>query len=222
MAGLIGSSNSPISSVGILTIVSCSALVLLVATGPTAPLVAFALIVTAIVFAVATISNDNLQDLKTGQLVGAAPSAGRVALLVGVVAGAAVIPFVLNLLGQGFGFAGAPGATARALAAPQATLISALAQGVIGHSLNWKMILIVSRIGVGMVVLDEVLGAIQALSGCLPLAVADRHLSAGCRRFLVPLTIWRDRRALVQPARRRRCAQPGACRAAGNAGRRRA
>ncbi len=73
MAGLLGSSNSPISSVGILTVVSCAGLLLLVAApGPPQPLIAFALIVTAGGVRGATISNDNLQDLKTGQLVGAA------------------------------------------------------------------------------------------------------------------------------------------------------
>ena len=203
MAGLLGSSNSPISSVGILTIVSCAGLVLLVATpGPTAPLVAFALIVTAVVFAVATISNDNLQDLKTGQLVGAAPWRQQVALLVGVVAGAAVIPFVLNLLGQGFGFAGAPGATAKALAAPQATLISALAQGVIGHNLNWKMIFIGIAAGVGMVILDEVLGVLK-WRRLPPLAVAiGIYLPMSAT---LPLTVgaivghWYDRRAKRAP-----------------------
>jgi putative OPT family oligopeptide transporter len=172
MAGLLGSSNSPISSVGILTIVSCAGLVLLVAKpGPSQPLVAFALIVTAVVFAVATISNDNLQDLKTGQLVGAAPWRQQVALLVGVVAGAAIIPPVLNLLAHAYGFAGAPGASAKALAAPQATLISALAQGIIGHNLNWTMIGIGVVLGIGFVVLDEVLGLAKRLR-LPPLAVA--------------------------------------------------
>ena len=94
MAGLIGASNSPISGIGILGIVSCSSILLLAVT-PTAEnrpaLVAFALFVTAIVFACATISNDNLQDLKTGQLVGASPMRQQVALIVGVAAGAAVI-----------------------------------------------------------------------------------------------------------------------------------
>src|SRR5215213_5116413 len=74
MAGLIGASNSPISGVGILSIVLCASL-LTVAVSPTTAtrqtLVAFALFVTAIVFACAPISNANLQDLKTGQLVGA-------------------------------------------------------------------------------------------------------------------------------------------------------
>jgi uncharacterized oligopeptide transporter (OPT) family protein len=110
MAGLIGASNSPISGVGILSIVLCaSALALAVTPTPaTRPaLVAFALFVTAIVFACATISNDNLQDLKTGQLVGASPMRQQIALIVGVAAGAAVIPVVLNLLARAYGFAGA-------------------------------------------------------------------------------------------------------------------
>ena len=164
MAGLIGSSNSPISGVGILTIVACATLLLLVATVDNAtskPLIAFALIVTAIVFAVATISNDNLQDLKTGQLVGAAPWRQQVALIVGVVAGAAVIPPILNLLVHAYGFAGMPHAatvTATPLAAPQATLIAALAQGVIGHNLNWTMIGTGVLVGIALIVLDEVLG----------------------------------------------------------------
>jgi len=127
--------------------------------------------VTAVVFAVATISNDNLQDLKTGQLVGAAPWRQQIALLVGVVAGAAVIPWVLNILEKAYGFAGAPHATAHALAAPQATLISALAQGVIGHNLNWTMIGIGVALGIGMVILDEVMGLLKWLR-LPPLAVA--------------------------------------------------
>ncbi|MEJ0042162.1 MAG: oligopeptide transporter, OPT family [Rhizomicrobium sp.] len=176
MAGLIGSSNSPISGVGILTIVACATLLLLVATVDAAtakPLVAFALIVTAIVFAVATISNDNLQDLKTGQLVGAAPWRQQAAVIVGVAAGAAVIPPILNLLVHAYGFAGMPQAAtvaATPLAAPQATLISALAQGVIGHNLNWTMIGIGVAVGIGLIALDEFLGAMKWLR-LPPLAV---------------------------------------------------
>src|SRR6185503_10560466 len=86
MAGLIGASNSPISGVGILSIVLCASVLILVVapTAATQPaLVAFALFITAIVFACATISNDNLQDLKTGQLVGASPMRQQIALIVG-------------------------------------------------------------------------------------------------------------------------------------------
>src|SRR6185503_7013460 len=176
MAGLIGASNSPISGVGILSIVVCASVFALAVT-PTAEtsqaLVAIALFVTAIVFACATISNDNLQDLKTGQLVGASPMRQQIALIVGVAAGASVIPSVLNLLARAYGFAGAPNVNviaANPLPAPQATLISALAQGVIGGKLEWKMLGIGALIGVGIVVIDEVLRLLKKLR-IPPLAV---------------------------------------------------
>ena len=164
MAGLIGASNSPISGVGILGIVTCATLLVAVLQpGPHArgALVAYALFATAIVFAIATISNNNLQDLKTGQLVGATPAAQQWALIIGVIAGAAVIPPVLNLLAQAYGFAGAPHvatAVAKPLPAPQAGLISALAQGVIEQKLNWNMIGLGAGIGVVVVIIDELLG----------------------------------------------------------------
>ncbi len=176
MAGLIGASNSPISGVGILSIVICASLLIL-AISPSATtrpaLVAFALFITAIVFACATISNDNLQDLKTGQLVGASPMRQQIALIVGVAAGASVIPFVLNLLATAYGFAGAANVGVVApnpLPAPQATLISALAQGVIGGNLEWTMIGIGALVGVGLILLDTALGAMNKLR-IPPLAV---------------------------------------------------
>lgn len=163
MAGLIGSSNSPLSGVGILVVIGAS-LLLAVAVKPLLPassgqaLVAFALFVTAVVFAVATISNDNLQDLKTGQLVDATPWRQQVALIIGVLAGAIVIPPVLDLLNKAYGFAGVPGADPKtALAAPQAALISALAKGVIQGDLNWNLIGIGAAVGVACILVDEVL-----------------------------------------------------------------
>ncbi len=176
MAGLIGASNSPISGVGILSIVICASTLILVVppdAAMQAPLVAFALFITSIVFACATISNDNLQVLKTGQLVGASPMRQQIALIVGVVAGASVIPWVLNLLAKAYGFAGAPNLNVVApnpLPAPQATHISALAQGVIGSHLEWKMLGIGALVGVGLILLDTTLGALKKLR-IPPLAV---------------------------------------------------
>jgi putative OPT family oligopeptide transporter len=176
MAGLIGASNSPISGVGILSIVLCAS-VLVLAVPPTpanrSALVAFALFVTAIVFACATISNDNLQDLKTGQLVGASPMRQQIALIFGVGAGAAVIPPVLNLLAKAYGFAGAANVgvvSPNPLPAPQATLISALAEGVVGHNLDWRMIGIGALVGVGLILLDTLMGVLHKLR-IPPLAV---------------------------------------------------
>lgn len=169
MAGLIGASNSPVSGVGILSIVICASILVLAITPTEAnrtALVAFALFITAIVFAGATIANDNLQDLKTGQLVGASPMRQQVALIVGVAAGAAVIPPVLNLLAKAYGFAGAANIGVVApnpLPAPQATLISALAQGVIGGNLEWKMIGIGLLVGVALIIMDTLLGAMKKL-----------------------------------------------------------
>ncbi len=163
MAGLIGASNSPVSGIGILAILAASILLVswfgrAVEPGTTQALVAYGLIVTGIVFGIATISNDNLQDLKTGQLVGATPWKQQVALLIGVVFGSIVVPPVLNLLGSTLGFAGAPGAGPNALAAPQAALISALAKGVLGGNLNWAMIGYGALTGVLVIAVDELLG----------------------------------------------------------------
>lgn len=161
MAGLIGSSNSPISGVGILVALLAALLLKLTFGDMTndelTGLVAFTLLTAAVVFGVATISNDNLQDLKTGQLVGATPWKQQVALIIGVIFGSLVIPPILQLMLTAFGFQGAPGAGADALAAPQAALISSLVDGVFGGSINWSLIGLGALIGVGVIVIDEVL-----------------------------------------------------------------
>jgi putative OPT family oligopeptide transporter len=171
MAGLIGASNSPISGTGILSSLGISLLLAVIFgrnldPAATKALVAFALFVTAIVFGVATISNDNLQDLKTGELVGATPWRQQVALVLGVVFGALVIPPILGLLNTTFGFQGAPGAGKEALAAPQAALISAIAQGVLGGNLDWGLIALGAGIGAVAIVIDEALRATK--KGALP------------------------------------------------------
>ena len=170
MAGLIGSSNSPVSGLGILSVIGAALLLAVVgktagpAGGPA--LVAFALFVTAVLLNVATISNDNLQDLKTGQLVDATPWRQQVALVAGVIFGAIVIPPVLSLLNSAYGF----GAGAHALPAPQATLISALAKGVIQGQIDWGLIGWGVLIGIGIIIIDEVLRATTKLQ-LPPLAV---------------------------------------------------
>jgi len=165
MAGLIGSSNSPVSGLAILAVLGAALLLSALARGAVgkageAALVAFALFVTAILITVATIANDNLQDLKTGQLVDATPWRQQVALLIGVAAGAAIIPPVMDLLNHAFGFAGAPNHHAIAdtpLPAPQANLISALARGVIQGQLDWSLIGIGVAAGAGLILVDELL-----------------------------------------------------------------
>jgi putative OPT family oligopeptide transporter len=163
MAGLIGASNSPVSGVGILAVVAAAFVVMaVVGRGSDADqsraMVAYALFATGIVFGIATIANDNLQDLKTGQLVGATPWRQQVALVFGVIFGALIIPPVLDLLNTAYGFAGTPGSGNNALAAPQAALISALAEGVLGGNLNLRMIGYGALFGAFVIAVDALLG----------------------------------------------------------------
>ena len=164
MAGLVGTSNSPVSGVGILSVLIVSVLIATlfggdVAAENRAPLIAFALFLVSFVFGIAIVANDNLQDLKTGQLVGSTPWKQQVALVIGVLAGSLVLPPVLQLLATSFGFAGAPGAGPNALAAPQASLFAAIAQGVLGGTLRWDLVGLGAGIGVVVVAIDEVLRA---------------------------------------------------------------
>ncbi|MRW86323.1 oligopeptide transporter, OPT family [Pseudoduganella sp. FT26W] len=165
MAGLIGSSNSPVSGIAILTILGAALSVGFVGRSVMGPevaqaLIAFALFVTTVVLAVAVIGNDNLQDLKTGQLVNATPWKQQVGLLIGVAAGSCVVPPVLELLNHANGFVGAPNLdsiSSEPLAAPQALLISTLAKGVIGGDLQWDLLGYGVLIGLGLVVINFLL-----------------------------------------------------------------
>jgi putative OPT family oligopeptide transporter len=163
MAGLIGSSNSPVSGLAILAVIGASLLLLALAGSNVVALghalVAYALFVTAILLCVATIANDNLQDLKTGQLVGATPWKQQVALLAGVIVGSLVIPPILNLLARAYGFPGAPAPGMQPLAAPQATLISALAKGVIQGQIDWRLIGTGAIVGAVIIAVDQLLRA---------------------------------------------------------------
>ncbi|UMM08684.1 oligopeptide transporter, OPT family [Gluconobacter frateurii] len=167
MAGIIGSSSSPISGVGIIAIIAISvALWGLESGGVLSPdqrpmVIAFGLFVLSAITASAAVSNDNLQDLKTGQLVGAAPWKQEVALLIGCAVGAVVIPWVLQTLYQAYGFVGAMPRDGmdptRALAAPQPALMAAIAKGILTHDLDWRMLEIGAAIGLVLVVADRLL-----------------------------------------------------------------
>ena len=177
MAGLIGSSNSPLSGIGILVVVIAAVLLFLFVKSlfpadAGKALVAFALFVTSVVFAVESIANNNLQYRKTGQLVDAPPGKQQGALVIGVLAGAVVIPPVLDLLSHAYGFLGAPGVNpAHALPAPQAGLISALAKGVIEHKIDWSLLGLGGLIGAGSIVVDEILARTSKHARLPPLGV---------------------------------------------------
>ncbi|MBI3437323.1 MAG: oligopeptide transporter, OPT family, partial [Proteobacteria bacterium] len=177
MAALIGASNSPVSGIGILATLIGAVLLAtfaqpILGQQATRALVAFTLFAVSIVFSVATISNDNLQDLKTGQLVGASPWRQQVALIVGVLAGSLIIPFVLNMLNHAYGFPGDPNrhAVGAPLGAPQATLISTLANGVLNGNVPWDLIGKGVVVGVICIAVDEMFGVLK-LVRLPPLAI---------------------------------------------------
>ncbi|HCR1519995.1 TPA: oligopeptide transporter, OPT family [Pseudomonas aeruginosa] len=190
MAGLVGSSSSPISGIGIIAVILVSLLILgfgsieggLLDRQNGKLAIALALFTTSVVLAIAAISNDNLQDLKTGYLVGATPWSQQVALIVGCIVGALVIPPVLELLYSAYGFTGAlpregmdPG---QALAAPQATLMTAIASGIFHDALNWNMILIGVALGIALILVDLLLR--RTGKACLPV------LAVGLGIYLPP------------------------------------
>lgn len=179
MAGLVGTSSSPISGIGILGIIVaslvmyalCSSFGIFSLPGGEKFATATAIFTTSIIMAIACISNDNMQDLKTGYLVGATPWRQQVALLLGCVVGALVIAPVLNLLYEAYGFPGAlprPGMDpGQALAAPQAALMTTIAQGIFSNQLAWEYIYIGMGIGVLLVIIDQLLKR-HTRSLCLP------------------------------------------------------
>ena len=155
MAGLVGSSNNPISGVTIATILS-AALILVVVMGENAEKgPAAAILIGAVVCCAAAIAGDNMQDLKAGHILGATPKNQQIMQMVGVVSAAIVMPLVLQLLLTAYGFGPATDATPDSLAAPQATLMQSVAEGVFSGDLPWPMIYAGMAIGVIIILLDQ-------------------------------------------------------------------
>jgi putative OPT family oligopeptide transporter len=159
MAGLVGTSNNPVSGITIGTILF-SALVLLVLMGRNAELgPVAAIMIGAVVCCAACIGGDNLQDLKCGYIVGATPWRQQVMLAIGAAASAVVMAPVLNLLDDAYGIGVPTEAHPNPLLAPQATLMASVSNGMFGGSLPWGMIGAGALIGAAIIVVDEVLKA---------------------------------------------------------------
>ena len=169
MAGLVGSSSSPFSGIGIISVIVIS--LVLVSIGNASGLfetvdgqkflTALTLFTASIVLTTATISNDNLQDLKTGLLVDATPWRQQVALIIGCFVGALVIAPVLEILYHAYGFSGAlprPDMDpSQALSAPQATLMTTISQGIFTNKLEWTYILTGVGLGAVLITIDAFL-----------------------------------------------------------------
>ena len=166
LAGLLGSSSSPISGIGVLTTMVTTLILswtlgTMGGSGSRTFATGMALLVTSLIVTTSSIANDNLQDLKTGQIVGATPWHQQVALVIGVVIGSAVIAPLLSLLYEAYGFVGAPAHpgqdAANAMPAPQAALMTQIADGIAHGHLPWTMVAIGAGLGVVFVALEAVL-----------------------------------------------------------------
>lgn len=149
MAGLVGSSNNPISGVTIATLLTSALLLLALGTddavGPAA-----AIFIGAVVACAAAIAGDNMQDLKAGHILGATPIKQQIMQGIGVLAAAVVMAPVLTLILKAYGIGGADG-----LAAPQATLMASVARGVFTQDLPWGMVSAGMLVAVGVIILDQ-------------------------------------------------------------------
>lgn len=185
MAGLVGSSNNPISGVTIATILTISLLLLwllggqidfLVDTTKATAAAATAILVGAVVGCAAAIAGDNMQDLKAGRIVGATPYKQQIMQILGVAAAAVVIAPILQLLYTAYGlgdvFPREGMDAAEALKAPQATLMSSVAEGVFTRNLPWTLIAIGAAIAVAIIILDKWLEARGSTFRAPVLAVA--------------------------------------------------
>ena len=159
MAGLVGSSNNPISGVTIATVI-ISALILLQLMGNdgiAATLGPIAVIYLAgLICSAAAIAGDNMQDLKCGHVVGATPWKQQLYQVIGVLAAALVIPFVLRVLDAGYGIGRVVQEGVTPLAAPQAALMGSLASGIFGAGINWRFIFMGFGLAVLLIILDEI------------------------------------------------------------------
>ena len=159
MAGIVGSSNNPVSGITIATILFAS-LVLIVLMGRDAALGPIAAImIGAVVCCAAAVAGDNLQDLKAGQLVGATPWRQQVMLAIGAVSCAFIMAPVLNLLQKAYGIGVATADHPSPLLAPQATLMASVSRGMFGGELPWGMVWTGAAIGAGIIAIDEILKA---------------------------------------------------------------
>ena len=154
MAGLVGSSNNPVSGITICTILFAS-LVLMWMLGENSKVGAVAVVlIGAVVCSAAAVAGDNLQDLKAGQIIGATPWRQQVMLAIGALASAAVMAPIMNVLlfAYGIGEPAHPGV--KALPAPQANLVKSVAEGMFGGTLPTGMIAIGAVIGVIIICTD--------------------------------------------------------------------
>jgi len=234
MAGLVGSSNNPISGVTIATVLAASLLLLAILGAQidfsadldkATTAAAAAIIVGAMVACAAALAGDNLQDLKAGQIVGATPYKQQIMQIVGVVAAALVIAPILSLLFNAYGLGGVfprEGMNPdEMLTAPQATLMQSVAEGVFARNLEWTMIIIGGVVAVINIIIDQVLKAKGSNFRAPVLAVAVGiylPVELSVPIFIGGMIAWASAKAVRRTARKKGEAPEEAAELAGRRG----
>jgi putative OPT family oligopeptide transporter len=162
LSGLVGMTNNPLSGLMLISVVTVSLLLsmsFLVTTHSTMDKITFVILITTLVAIISAISGENIQDLKAGQIVGATPWKQQIMIIIGVIVASFVVQPVLEILFQAYGIGGIfPKPMmdqTQMLPAPQAGLMTAVAQGVFGHDLPWTEVLMGALIALGGILIDE-------------------------------------------------------------------
>ena len=177
MVGLIGSSNNPVSGMAIATLLATTVLLKVTGTAGTKGMVG-AIAIGGIICVVAAIAGDTSQDLKTGFLVGATPKKQQIGEMVGVVASAISIGYVLDLLNKAWGFGGSE------IPAPQGMMMKMIVEGIMNAQLPWGLIFI----GVFVAIVIEILGVPVmpvAVGMYLPFSLSAGIMCGGIIRWFV-------------------------------------
>jgi len=136
MAGLLGSSNNPISGVTVSVLLITSLILLGFGLSGSVNAYGVAILIAAVICCAAAISGDVLQSMACGQMIGATPRKQQIAEMIGVIAVAPILAFVIEALDKAYGI-GDP----LNLPAPQAFLMSGIVQGVLGGEMIWPFVI---------------------------------------------------------------------------------
>ena len=163
--GLVGSSNNPLSGILIMSVILLSLIYAFIygdhSHQRALSATVMVIIITTIIATIGSVSNENLQDLKAGRMVGSTPWKQQSMLAIGIIAASFVVAPVLNLLFNAYGMAGIYPHVgmnpSQMLPAPQALIMASVAKGVLLHNLDWTMILVGVAVGVVLIVIDEII-----------------------------------------------------------------
>ncbi|MBN1780678.1 oligopeptide transporter, OPT family [bacterium] len=179
LVGTIGSSNNPISGITLSTLIIAA--FLMTAIGVTgAPGIAAVLGVAAVVCCSSGVAGDIMQDLKVGHILGGTPRAMQYAVMIGVIFAALVLGVTLQMLHEAYGGIGSID-----LPAPQASLMAALSEGIVGGEMAWPLVLMGIFFGIGLIIIGAPSIMLIAVGMYLPFYVTAGIFCGGILKSIV-------------------------------------